>query len=338
MATRRAVQATCGRSIDQARLALASPVTAAILAHMGCAQSVPERQLEFEGDAWSFYDAAPALREVERIKQSFESPWAGRVRSIPILPSVRPGLAEEADESEDTEDPAAGDECAICLGVLFQPVVTASCSHTFCARCWDRYRASAASVVCPCCRSDTTVDRQPHLDSTLQERYPRAWKRATQCNGLHGRISVDCPKCMFSSRSSQALLTQYEDHDVPPLVKIGFSNAGIADDASATLTYEGNADYGWKLRSIGGFALRGVCITDPKCLIETGVQRITERGGIKLVQGRGEAARVVASLCIDQRGVQSAYACDLPRSQPTTKSCAANRQHLCVSIKPQVRF
>lgn len=129
-----------------------------------------------------------------------------------------------------------------------------------------------------------------------------------------------------------------EDYDVPPLVKIGFSNAGIADDASATLTYEGNADYGWKLRSIGGFALRGFCITDPKCLIETGVQRITERGGIKLVQGRGEAARVVASLCIDQRGVQSAYACDLPRSQPTTKYCAANRQHLCVSIKPQVRF
>jgi len=58
-------------------------------------------------------------------------------------------------------------ECSICYGLFFNPVTT-ECSHTFCARCLDRFLDH--SPLCPLCRTVIPFRRKPSLNESLATR------------------------------------------------------------------------------------------------------------------------------------------------------------------------
>ena len=299
---------------------------------MGCAASAPEHLLPTEGDeGWAFFDMGPVAREIARLRKIS---WPGRVCSIPILPVAGPSAStSDLDPSKD-EVPGDGDECAICMEVLFRPVMT-NCAHKFCYACWEQYSAAfqaKAALSCPCCRTETNAERMPEMDAPLMGKYPRVWaRRECEPQGLHGCVFVCVPEWKYvahnrhepSARARWRAPPAHEDVHVPPLVNVGFGSQA----EQLNVTYEGDAESVFKIAELGGYTLRGLgaMAVDGTPMGGPLIQRLVPPGGVKLLK----AGTPVASLVVDTAGNLSAYACDLPIDQPTSKSCAASQQHLC---------
>lgn len=69
-------------------------------------------------------------------------------------------------------------ECALCFSLLFDPVTTAECGHTFCRLCLHRSLELRSS--CPLCRSPLTLDAlsaptTSTLATLIQSRWPQRW-------------------------------------------------------------------------------------------------------------------------------------------------------------------
>merc|ERR1711966_379231 len=103
----------------------------------------------------------------------------------PLVPSVAEALEEESSEAPARPAPGnpdvdPGDECSICLSVLYRPVSPSACRHVFCMLCL--YQAGLRSRCCPLCRAPFKdgvnihkLEAVPGADERLAAKYPERY-------------------------------------------------------------------------------------------------------------------------------------------------------------------
>ena len=84
----------------------------------------------------------------------------------------------------DLEKIAQEVQCPICHEIMFKPMMTTACGHSFCHGCWDTFCGYATSTVCPMCRAVQTTPAilNKTLHHVIQVLFPNTQKTETKAD------------------------------------------------------------------------------------------------------------------------------------------------------------